>query len=126
MVVTKPCDCFFLQSLRIKVCGANIYAYSFMSVGIYELLPKNLKVFKLDPAGAMDTVVFLTSSYPVPFGQTLTHMSLVVNNITNALLYSISLTLPLLVELDLKDRPLYEEVHAEDDLSDLGIQLLVG
>lgn len=95
--------------------------------GFYKLLPQTVKVLKLDPISASDTVVFLrsltASVAPIPFGKILTHISLVVDNITNTLLFSISNTLPLLAKLDLEDH-LRSEPLATNDFTDLGIQTL--
>ncbi|KVI10288.1 F-box domain, cyclin-like protein [Cynara cardunculus var. scolymus] len=125
-------SCRFLESLRIKVRGGEINEYGFMLLGIYHLLPQTVKILKLQPASVLDTVIYLrTFNYtnlgiliaPASFGQTLTHLSLVLDCITDVLLRSIAHSLPLLAELDLKDRPTSEP---SDDLSDVGIQSLVG
>ncbi|KAI3769073.1 hypothetical protein L6452_00169 [Arctium lappa] len=125
-------SCRFLESLQIKVRGGEINEYGFMLLGIYHLLPQTVKILKLQPASALETLVYLrTFNYtslgvliaPTIFGQSLTHISLVLDSITDVLLRTIAHSLPLLVELDLKDRPTSEP---SDDLSDVGIQSLVG
>ncbi|KAL8205585.1 hypothetical protein R6Q57_009136 [Mikania cordata] len=92
-----------------------------MLLGIYQELPQTIKVLKLQPASASDTIRAFTLHH-MSFGQTLTHISLVIDIISDTLLYDIAYCLPLLVELDLKDRSISEP---SDDLSNLGIQSLV-
>ncbi|KAI3675706.1 hypothetical protein L1987_85298 [Smallanthus sonchifolius] len=124
-------SCQRLESLRIKIRGGDFNDYGFLLLGIYHELPQTIKVLKLQPASALETIVFLkTFIYanslvplaPMTFGQTLTHISLVIDIISDTLLHTIAHCLPQLVELDLKDRPTSER---SDDLSNLGIQSLV-
>lgn len=97
-----------------------------MLPGIYNLRPTSIKALKLEPASASDTLVFFTSVYasvaPMAIRETLTRVSLVLDNITNAIILGISQTLPLLTELDLKDRPASK---SSDDLSDIGFQSII-
>ncbi|KAK1440147.1 hypothetical protein QVD17_05972 [Tagetes erecta] len=122
-------NCQHLESLKIKVRGDDFNDYCFMLLGIYQELPETIKVLKLEPAISLDTIISLKSfTYgnmllaPIAFGQTLTHISLVIDIISDTLLHSIANALPQLVELDLKDRPTSEP---SDDLSNIGIQSLV-
>nr|GEX11083.1 hypothetical protein [Tanacetum cinerariifolium] len=98
-----------------------------MLPGIYNLQPTSIKALKLEPAAASDTLVFFTSVYasvaPMPVRETLTRVSLVLDNITNAIILSILKSLPPLTELDLKDRPTSK---SSDDLSDIGFQSIIG
>nr|XP_043618754.1 F-box protein At-B-like [Erigeron canadensis] len=125
-------SCLCLESLRIKIRGGEIDDYGFMLLGIYLLMPGTLKVLKLEPASALDTIVFFrtftytTTEFPVgltTFGKALTHISLVLDIICDTLVRTIVHGLPLLSELDLKDRPTSEP---SDDLSDFGLQSLAG
>lgn len=120
-----------MQSLKIKVRGDDNNDYFSMLLGIYQELPETIKVLKLEPAISLDTIISLkTFSYsnmvlpvaPIAFAQTLTHISLVIDLISDTLLHSIANGLPQLVELDLKDRPTSE---SSDYLSNSGIQSLV-
>ncbi|KAI7752126.1 hypothetical protein M8C21_031650 [Ambrosia artemisiifolia] len=123
--------CQHLESVKIKIRGGEVNDYGFMLLGIYQELPPTVKVLKLQPASALDTVVFLNAVMdanivvpvvPVIFGQALTHLSLVVDVISDTLLRAIAHGLPLLVELDIKDRPTSQPL---DELSNSGIQSLV-
>ncbi|KAI7752127.1 hypothetical protein M8C21_031651, partial [Ambrosia artemisiifolia] len=125
-------NCRHLESVRIMICGGEVKDYGFMLLGIYQELPPTVKVLHLQPVTALDTIVFLNEvnhanmvAQPVArviFGQALTHVSLVVDIISDTLLQTIARGLPLLVELDLKDLPTFEPL---DELTDLGIQSLV-
>nr|GFB14950.1 F-box domain, cyclin-like protein [Tanacetum cinerariifolium] len=85
-------------SLRVKVCGGEI----------------NRKLTHVD------TGLPITHANAA---QTLTNISLVLKVITDEVIQTIARSLPLLTELDLKDSPGHEPY---DDLSDLGVQSLVG
>ncbi|KAJ0508646.1 putative leucine-rich repeat domain superfamily [Helianthus annuus] len=124
-------NCQHLESVIIKIRGEEVVDYGYMLLGIYQELPPTVKFLKLQPASALDTVVFLNAVgnanlvapvTPMIFGQALTHVSLVVDVISDTLLRAITRGLPLLVELDLKDRPTSEPT---DVLSNLGIQSIV-
>ncbi|PWA72110.1 F-box domain, cyclin-like protein [Artemisia annua] len=86
-------SCRRIESLCVKVYGVKINKNGFMLRGIYNLQPTSMKALKLEPASASDTLVFFTS------------------------------TLPLLTELDLKDRPASK---SSDDLSNIGFQSIIG
>ncbi|GJZ34840.1 F-box domain, cyclin-like protein [Tanacetum coccineum] len=95
-------------------------------------MPQTVKVLKLEPASGTDILFFLRKLTHVAMGlpithadaaQTLTHISLVLDIITDEVIQTIARCLPLLTELDLKDMPGHEPY---DDLSDLGVQSLVG
>ncbi|XP_076905862.1 F-box protein At-B-like [Bidens hawaiensis] len=114
--------CQRLESLKIKIRGGEVDDYAFMLLGIYQQLPETVKIFKLQPASALDTILFLKTSTPLTFGQALTHISLVIDTISDTLIHNIAHCLPQLVELDLKDQSTFEPI---DDLSNSGIQSLV-
>ncbi|PWA76458.1 F-box domain, cyclin-like protein [Artemisia annua] len=122
-------SCRYLESLRVKVRGGKIYNYSIVLVRICILMPQTVRVLKLEPASGTDISIFLSvlntraPITPADAAQTLTHISLVLDKITDDVIQTIARCLPLLTELDLKDRPEYEPF---DDLSDLGVQSLVG
>ncbi|GKD30488.1 F-box domain, cyclin-like protein [Tanacetum coccineum] len=120
-------SCRRIESLCVKVRGVKVNEDGFMLPGIYNLRPTSIKALKLEPAAASDTLVFFTSVYasvaPMPVRETLTHVSLVLDNITNAIIPSILKSLSLLTELDLKDRPTSK---SSDDLSDIGFQSIIG
>ncbi|XP_076920639.1 F-box protein At-B-like [Bidens hawaiensis] len=71
--------CQRLESLKIKIRGGEVNDYAFMLLGIYQELPETVKIFKLQPASALDTILFLKTSTPLTFGQALTHISLVID-----------------------------------------------
>ena len=56
---------------------------------------------------------------PTDVAKMMRHISRVLDFITDDVIQTIARSLPLLTELDLKDRPEYEP---DEDLSDLGIQ----
>ncbi|KAL4554625.1 hypothetical protein LXL04_037222 [Taraxacum kok-saghyz] len=116
-------NCRFLESLKIKIRGGDINDYSFMLLGIYNSLPKTIKFLKLQPASSLDTLVFFrTLPIPATFGHKLTQISLVLDTITDLLLHTITNSLPLLTDLDLKHQ---SPSDTSDDLSDTGIQSLI-
>ncbi|KAK9057148.1 hypothetical protein SSX86_024515 [Deinandra increscens subsp. villosa] len=124
-------SCQHLESLKIKVRGGEVDDYGLMLLGIYQELPQTVKILKLEPVCALDTIVFFRKFIyadlvipvaPMTFGQTLTHLSLVIDIISDTLLHTIAHSLPQLVELDLKDRPTSEP---SEDLSNIGVQSLV-
>ncbi|XP_071725741.1 F-box protein At-B-like [Rutidosis leptorrhynchoides] len=127
-------NCRYLESLGIKVRAGdnNDYHYDHILCGIY-MLPQSIKFLKVEPASALNAnVCFRTHAYTntdVPIsltnlGRTLSRISLVLDIITNEFLCTIVNGLPLLTELDLKDRPTSE--FSPDDLSDVGVQLIAG
>lgn len=134
-VLTNP-DLYFshLQSLIIKFDGRDdsLFFGSNRSM-LLDILPQTVKVLKLERVSASDTLVllktFAKTNVGVPatsttFGKTMTHLSLVLDFITNALVHAIACCLPLLVELDLTDEPTDEPVPSHD-LSNKGILSLV-
>ncbi|GKD67862.1 F-box domain, cyclin-like protein [Tanacetum coccineum] len=125
-------SCRYLESLRVKVCGGEIDRFGMILACICNLMPQTVKVLKLEPASGTVILYFFRRLTHVDTGlpithanaaQTLTHISLVLDVITDEVIQTIARCLPLLTELDLKDRPKYEPY---DDLSDLGVQSLVG
>lgn len=130
-VPTKT-DSLQFQSLEFILRGEEVYYSIFRLLQIYNLLPQTVKGLKLDPANELTLHFFLrTFTYtnmrvpitPMTSGQTMTHLSLVLDVITDVLICSIAHDMPLLVKLDLKDQP---HEPSEDDLSDDGLPSLGG
>ncbi|GJU37147.1 F-box domain, cyclin-like protein [Tanacetum coccineum] len=126
-------SCRYLESLRVKVRGGDIKKFGIILPCIGNLMPQTVKVLKLEPASRTDILYVFRKLTHVDMGlpithvdaaQTLTHISLVIDIITDEVIQTIARCLPLLTELDLKDR-LEHEPLPFDDLSDLGVQSLV-
>ncbi|PWA50442.1 hypothetical protein CTI12_AA469510 [Artemisia annua] len=84
-------------SLEIKVSREKRSGNGFKITGNFYILPKTLKILKLDMRVLLGTPTF---------GPTLTHISLVLDIITDILVLAIVNSCPLLVELELIDTPI--------------------
>lgn len=127
-----------MQQLSIKLRGIE---YDLFYLGSIDLnLPKSVKFLKLKPMNEQDFSFFLekhrdarvisqelasASITPIVASSyfTLRSLSLVLDFITDRLMTAITSSLPLLVELDLKDRPC-KEPKLPNDLTSIGLQLL--
>ncbi|KAJ0044505.1 hypothetical protein Pint_03599 [Pistacia integerrima] len=124
--------CLYLESLSLKIRGPAVDANSFGSIEF--LLPSTVKMLKLQPVLAQDAIRIIRTvgrnlmeteilSIPTsPFCK-LQSLSLVLDIITDQLLLTITNSVPLLVELDLEDRP-NKEPMPDDDLTNNGLQSL--
>ncbi|KAF7146128.1 hypothetical protein RHSIM_Rhsim04G0006800 [Rhododendron simsii] len=125
--------CSYLESLCIKIRGSELDASGFLSSVLS--VPNTVKVLKLQPLLIEDAVGFINDLpygrnalndfpfYPLSPRFTLQKLSLVVDVISNELIISISNFVPLLVELDLEDRPC-SEPQLPKDLTNSGLQRL--
>nr|GEX83857.1 hypothetical protein [Tanacetum cinerariifolium] len=109
-------DCQSLECLKIKVHMEKRSRNESTISRVGHQLPQTVKVLELD-------LRVLPGS--ITFGPTLTHISLVLYLITDAIVRTIAQYCPLLVELELIDMPT-SIPRSADDLSDVGIQSLVG
>ncbi|KAL9159888.1 hypothetical protein ABFS82_08G164000 [Erythranthe guttata] len=123
----------YLEHLSIKIRGTEVDAYDLSSIDLF--LPKALKSLKLQPLDEQDATHFikkLRDEREIPmnlsnssFGVfTLVRLSLVLDVITDRLMNSITSSLPLLVDLDLEDRPCFEP-KLPLDLTNNGLQSLI-
>ncbi|KAK4484897.1 hypothetical protein RD792_007498 [Penstemon davidsonii] len=127
-----------LECLSIKVRGTQHDAYNLACNDLF--LPKPIKILKLqivDDHGAHQLIEKLRdereyqwnlisrniSSYLGYNGFTLQRLSLVLNVICDRVITSITSSLPLLVELDLEDRP-WAEPKLPRDLTNSGLESL--
>ncbi|KAL2475919.1 F-box protein At-B [Abeliophyllum distichum] len=127
-----------LESLSIKVRGTDLDAYDLTCIDLF--LPQTLKLLKLQPVNEQDAILFVkvlgdgknnpgqfvNFSIPSDLGCTcftLIRLSLVLNVISDELIISIANSLPLLVELNLEDRP-STEPKLPRDLTNTGLQSL--
>ncbi|PWA60164.1 F-box domain, cyclin-like protein [Artemisia annua] len=104
-------DCRYLESLEIKVRMEKRSRNESTIPCLGLKFPQTVKVLKLDMRVLHGSIAF---------GPTLTHISLVLDLITNVIVLTIAQNCPLLVELELIDIP-----TSYDELSDIGIQSLV-
>ncbi|KAI3466357.1 hypothetical protein Pfo_023020 [Paulownia fortunei] len=127
----------YLECLSMKVRGTERDAYDLACVDLF--LPKTLKFLKLQPVNEQNAILFIEKlrdereiprkmvncipSYLGSRGFTLLRLSLVLNVISDRLITSITSSLPLLVELDLEDRPC-REPKLPHDLTNNGLQFL--
>ncbi|XP_011097668.1 F-box protein At-B [Sesamum indicum] len=128
----------YLEHLSIKVRGTEDDAYDLACIDV--VLPKTLKFLKLQPVNEQDAILFVeklgyereipsklvNSSIDSSLGFSgfaLQRLSLVLNLISDRLVASIMGSLPLLVELDLEDRPCTEP-KLPHDLTNIGLQFL--
>ncbi|PWA60161.1 F-box domain, cyclin-like protein [Artemisia annua] len=107
-------DCRCLESLEIKVRREKRSGNGFKIPGNFYTLPKTLKILKLDMRVLLGTPTF---------GPTLTHISLVLDIITDILVLAIVTSCPLLVELELIDTPI-SSTSSSAELSNVGFQSL--
>ncbi|PWA85387.1 F-box domain, cyclin-like protein [Artemisia annua] len=107
------CPC--LETLEIKVHMRKRIKNGYTIPSICHKLPQTIKVLKLDMRVLLGRIIF---------GPTLTHISLVLNLITNAIVRTIVQSCPLLAELELIDIPKSNRFYP-DELSHEGIQSLV-
>ncbi|KAL0310887.1 UNVERIFIED_CONTAM: F-box protein At-B [Sesamum angustifolium] len=127
-----------LQHLSIKVRGTEGDAYDLACIDV--VLPKTLRFLKLQPVNEQDAILFVEKlgyEREIPSklvnssinsslgfsGFALQRLSLVLNLISDRLVASIMGSLPLLVELDLEDRPCTEP-KLPHDLTNIGLQFL--
>ncbi|KAK6947167.1 F-box domain [Dillenia turbinata] len=130
--------CSALETLSLKIRLTELDAEGFR--GMEFLLPKTVRSLKLQPVRGHDMIHFmhevgvnmdylnLSSSFNIPqssgtFGFKLQHLVLVLDVISDELIISITNALPLLIELDLEDRPT-NEPSAHQDLTNIGLQSL--
>lgn len=127
-----------VQSLCIKIRGSELDASGFRSSVLS--VPNTVKVLKLQPLLIEDAISFINDLpygrnalndsfdlsipfYPLSPQFTLQKLSLVMDVISDELIISISNFVPLLVELDLEDRPC-SEPQLPKDLTNSGLQRL--
>ncbi|XP_020538043.1 F-box protein At-B isoform X2 [Jatropha curcas] len=136
-LVDMLCRCHFLECLFIKIRGAEVDAKAFNSIECF--LPKTIKLLKLKPMLEENAIClanklgvginfsaiedFSVTVSPTSYGCTLQYLSLVLDVISDRLLLTIASSLPLLVELDLEDRP-NKEPSPHLDLTNSGLQSL--
>ncbi|KAK1397824.1 F-box protein At-B [Heracleum sosnowskyi] len=92
--------CSRLESLCIKIRGLMDYADGFRSIQLH--LPQSVKFLKLRP---------------------ILSMSLLLDVISDELIFVIANSLPFLLELDLEDRP-FKQPRVPQDLTNIGLQSL--
>ncbi|KAG8365212.1 hypothetical protein BUALT_Bualt18G0080900 [Buddleja alternifolia] len=129
----------YLEHLSIKVRQTERDEYDLAS--IVHFLPETLKLLKLQPVNEQEAIHFfeklrderkirsklVNSNIPPNLtlsGFTLLRLSLVLNLISDRLMTSIATSLPLLVELDLEDRP-WTVPSFPHDLTNNGLQFLL-
>lgn len=117
----------------IKIRGLKDYADGFRSVQLH--LPQCVKILKLRPILeriAIDLIYrlgslkFLNDANPVSPNSSvfnLQSISLVLDVISDELIFAIANSLPFLLELDLEDRPL-KQPSVPRDLTNIGLQAL--
>ncbi|KAL3508293.1 hypothetical protein ACH5RR_027694 [Cinchona calisaya] len=128
-----------LESLSLKIRGTELDVYDLDSIQLF--FPRSLKFLKLQQVGEQGAVHLLqepidvssnlletSSSFSIPLSLLhpligLQHLSLVLEVISDELVVSIVNALPLLVELNLEDRP-YKEPLMPHNLTNNGIQSL--
>lgn len=128
-----------VQSLCIKIRGSKLDARGFRSS--VASVPNTVKVLKLQPLLIEDAIRFINDLrdgrnsllndsfdlsipfYPLSPQFTLQKLSLVLDVMSDELIISISHFVPLLVELDLEDRP-HSELQLPKDLTNSGLQHL--
>ncbi|XP_062168587.1 F-box protein At-B isoform X1 [Alnus glutinosa] len=129
--------CLYLESLCLKIRGTDVDASAFQSVQFF--LPKTLRILKLHPVLEQDgiqlisklqvdrtfseTADFCITFSPLTAGFSLQCLSLVLDIISDELIILITNSLPLLIELDLEDRP-HKEPLLHHDLTNNGLQSL--
>lgn len=129
--------CLYLESLSIKIRGIDVDANAFQSIELF--LPKSVKILKLQPVLEQDGIrlinnlqvdrTFLEKAHfgnPISClsaGFPLQCLSLVLDVISDELIITITNSLPLLMELDLEDKP-HKEPLLHQDLTNNGLQSL--
>ncbi|KAM7499077.1 hypothetical protein LguiA_023491 [Lonicera macranthoides] len=130
--------CLYLESLSIKIRGTELDEDGFESIELF--LPKTLKILKLKPMLESNAVHFIhearhgrnftktSSNLDIPLSldshfSALQCLSLVLDTISDQIIFSIVNSLPLLLELDLEDRPTIEP-SLPRDLTNGGLQSL--
>ncbi|GMY30716.1 F-box protein At-B isoform X1 [Fagus crenata] len=129
--------CLYLESLCLKIRGTDVGESVFQSIELF--LPKTVRILKLQPLLEQDGIRLITklqvdrtSSETADFGiifSALTPrfplqcLSLVLDIISDDLIILITNSLPLLIELDLEDRP-HKEPLLNNDLTNNGLQSL--
>ncbi|KAJ9163120.1 hypothetical protein P3X46_022823 [Hevea brasiliensis] len=129
--------CRLLECLCLKIRGTEVDANAFHSIECF--LPRTLKILKLKPVFEENAICLsnklgaggkfsATEDFSFPdslasYGFALQSLSLVLDVISDRLLMTITSSFPLLVELDLEDRP-NKEPSPHLDLTNSGLQLL--
>lgn len=108
-----------LESLSIKIRGTAHDVFDIRPLVLF--LPKNFKKLKLQQTDVHFFVLWLDRIRDIPWFN-LQSLSLVLDVISDDLLIIVGNSLPLLVELDLEDRPFMEP--SVRDLTNLGLQCL--
>ncbi|KAK4355108.1 hypothetical protein RND71_024079 [Anisodus tanguticus] len=109
-----------LESLSIKIRGTFNDVFDLRSLELF--LPKSVKSLKLQQTDAHFSILWLDEIRDIPWFK-LQRLSLVLDVISDILLITVVLSLPLLVELDLEDRPSIEP-SLQSDLTNIGLQSL--
>ncbi|CAN4102536.1 unnamed protein product [Withania somnifera] len=108
-----------LESLSIKIRETAFNIFDIQPLVLF--LPKNLKKLKLQQTDVHFFVLWLDRIRDIPWFN-LQSLSLVLDVISDDLLIIVGDSLPLLVELDLEDRPFKEPSVV--DLTNIGLQCL--
>lgn len=119
-----------MQSLSIKVRRTELDIFDFETLDLD--LPKSIKSVKLQPVSEQGVINLMhraaISSFSIPSSHLhlhyeLQHLSLVLDVICDEMIILIINTFPLLVELNLEDRP-SKEPSLPHDLTNIGVQSL--
>ncbi|KAL8147019.1 hypothetical protein AgCh_004655 [Apium graveolens] len=125
--------CSRLESLCIKIRGLKDYADGFRSIQLH--LPESLNFLKLRPileSNAINlihrigVIKYLNDTIPVSPNSSvfnLQSISLVLDVISDELIFATANSFPLLLELDLEDRP-FNQPRVPQDLTNIGLQAL--
>ncbi|KAL3818130.1 hypothetical protein ACJIZ3_004035 [Penstemon smallii] len=115
-----------MQCLFIKLLGTE----SDPIIGFTRLiLPKTIKTLKWQQVGEQYIIQFIKNQVNLDVSphlgfSGLQHLSLVLNKLTDRLITTITSSLPLLVELELEDRPLSYPELPDDDLTNDALKSL--
>ncbi|XP_059283302.1 F-box protein At-B [Lycium ferocissimum] len=109
-----------LESLSIKIRGTFNDVFDLRSLELF--LPKSIKNLKLQQADSHSSILWIDKIRDNPWFKLLS-LSLVLDVISDDLLIAVVNSLPLLVELDLEDRP-RREPSIQSDLTNIGLQSL--
>ncbi|XP_017253309.1 F-box protein At-B [Daucus carota subsp. sativus] len=125
--------CSHLESLSIKIRGVQDYADSFRSIELH--LPQGVKFLRLRPILERNAISLI---YKLGVAKYINHfipvcpdssvfnlqsLSLVLDVISDELIFAIANSLPFLLELDLEDRPM-SQPRLPHDLTNNGLQSL--
>ncbi|MCE0482190.1 hypothetical protein HAX54_040691 [Datura stramonium] len=109
-----------LESLSIKIRGTFYDVFDLQCLELF--LPKSVKKLKLQQTDALFSTLWIHKMKDIPLFK-LQILSLVLDVISDSLLFTVVNSLPLLVELDLEDRP-FMEPSIQSDLTNNGLQYL--